>query len=120
MEKVKFLCYPRCSTCVKAKKWLENKNIDFDFRDIVLENPSAKELKSYLKISKKEIKKFFNTSGILYREMELKDKLATMSEDEMIELLSTNGKLVKRPLLIAKDQVLIGFKEEEWKEYFKI
>lgn len=120
MGKVKFLCYPRCSTCAKAKKWLENNNIDFEFRDIVVENPNVKELKSYFKTSKKELKKFFNTSGILYREMNLKDKLAAMSEDEMIKLLSTNGKLVKRPLLIAEDEVLIGFKEDEWKKYFKV
>lgn len=120
MSKVKFICYPRCSTCGKAKKWLEANSIEFEERDIVKNNPSANEIKSYLKLSAKDLKKFFNTSGILYREMNLKDKLSTMSEDEMINLLATDGKLVKRPLLILKDNVLIGFKEEEWKTYFGI
>ena len=120
MKKIEFINYPKCSTCVKAKKWLENNGIDFENRDIVINNPSAGEIKKYLKISGKEIKKFFNTSGILYREMNLKDKLADMNEDEMVELLATNGKLVKRPLIVANDEVLIGFKEEEWKSFFKV
>lgn len=120
MIKVKFINYPRCSTCVRAKKWLESNDIEFEDRDIVVNNPTEKEIKEYLKKSGKEIKKFFNTSGILYREMNLKDKLATMSEDEMIKLLATNGKLVKRPLIVAEKDVLIGFKEEEWKDFFKV
>lgn len=120
MVKVKFINYPRCSTCVKAKKWLESNDIDFEDRDIVINNPTEKEIKEYLKKSGKEIKKFFNTSGILYREMNLKDKLATMSEEEMIKLLASNGKLVKRPLVVAEKDVLIGFKEEEWKNFFKV
>ena len=103
MKDIIFFCYPRCSTCQKAKKWLE-------------ENPTEKELKEFFKKSGKELKKFFNTSGILYRELELKDKLPTMTEDEMIKLLATDGKLVKRPMIVTKDFVLNGFKEEEWKE----
>lgn len=120
MKKVEFINYPRCSTCVKARKWLENNGIDFDNRDIVTNNPNENEIKKYLKISGKELKKFFNTSGILYREMNLKDKLPDMSEDEMIKLLATDGKLVKRPLIVTEKEVLIGFKEEEWKNFFKV
>ena len=119
MGEVKFLCYPRCSTCQKAKKWLETNNIKFDERDIVKLNPNESELKEFYQNSGKELKRFFNTSGILYREMGLKDKLPNMSEDEQIKLLATDGKLVKRPLVVSKNGVLIGFKEEEWKEFFK-
>lgn len=120
MKKVEFINYPKCSTCVKARKWLENNGIEFSNRDIVTNNPSESEIKRYLKISGKELKKFFNTSGILYREMNLKEKLADMSEDEMIKLLATDGKLVKRPLLVTEEDILIGFKEEEWKNFFKV
>lgn len=120
MKKVEFINYPKCSTCVKARKWLENNGIEFENRDIVTNNPSESEIKKYLKISEKELKKFFNTSGILYREMNLKEKLADMSEDEMIKLLATDGKLVKRPLLVTEEDILIGFKEEEWKNFFKV
>lgn len=120
MQKIEFINYPKCSTCVKARKWLEKNNISFVHRDIVINNPTKDEIKNYIILSNKELKKFFNTSGILYREMNLKDKLATMSEDEMIKLLSSNGKLVKRPLLVTEDNVLIGFKEEEWKKYFNL
>lgn len=120
MKKVEFINYPKCSTCVKARKWLENNNIDFESRDIVLNNPNAKEIKSYWEKSGKDIKKFFNTSGILYREMNLKDKLVSMSIDDMINLLATNGKLIKRPLIISENAVLIGFKEEEWIKFFNI
>ena len=103
-----FIEYPKCSTCQKAKKWLQENSVEFTERDIVKDNPSEAELK-----------KFFNTSGILYREMELKDKLPTMTEDEMLKLLATDGKLVKRPMIVTKDVVLNGFKEEEWKELLK-
>ncbi len=118
MEKVKFINYPRCSTCVKARKWLEEKNIEFDNIDIVLNTPTEKELKSYFEKSGKEIKKFFNTSGIVYREMKLKDKISEMSVEECIKLLASNGKLIKRPLVVSKKGVLIAFKESEWTEFF--
>lgn len=119
MERVKFINYPKCTTCIKAKKWLIENGIDFEDRDIVKDNPNEKEIREFFKISGKELKKFFNTSGILYREMNLKDKLANMTEDEMFSLLATDGKLIKRPLIVSKKNVLIGFKEEEWKEFFK-
>ncbi|MCI7223360.1 arsenate reductase family protein [Fusobacterium sp.] len=119
MKDIVFFCYPKCSTCQKAKKWLQENSIEFTERDIVKENPTETELKKFYKKSKKELKKFFNTSGILYREMELKDKLATMTEEEMLKLLATDGKLVKRPMIVTKNVVLNGFKEEEWKELLK-
>ena len=111
---VLFLEYPKCSTCKKAKAWLESNGVAFDDRHIVEENPSAEELKIWWQMSGLPLKKFFNTSGLLYKELQLKDKLPEMSEDEMIELLSTNGMLVKRPLVIGDDFVLVGFKEAEW------
>lgn len=120
MKKVDFINYPKCTTCIKARKWLESNNVNFEARDIVLNNPTEEEIKDYLKRSRKELKKFFNTSGILYREMNLKEKLTTMSEAEMIKLLASNGKLVKRPLIVADKDVLIGFKEEEWAKFFKV
>lgn len=120
MKKVDFINYPKCTTCIKARKWLESNNVNFEARDIVLNNPTEEEIKDYLKRSGKELKKFFNTSGILYREMNLKEKLPTMSEAEMIKLLASNGKLVKRPLIVADKDVLIGFKEEEWAKFFKV
>ena len=119
MKDIVFFCYPKCSTCQKAKKWLQENLVEFTERDIVKDNPTEAELKKFLKKSKKELKKFFNTSGILYREMELKDKLPTMTEEEMLKLLATDGKLVKRPMIVTKDVVLNGFKEEEWKELLK-
>lgn len=120
MKKVGFINYPKCTTCIKARKWLESNNVNFEARDIVLNNPTEEEIKDYLKRSGKELKKFFNTSGILYREMNLKEKLTTMSEAEMIKLLASNGKLVKRPLIVADKDVLIGFKEGEWAKFFKV
>ena len=111
---VLFLEYPRCSTCKKAKAWLEGNGVAFDDRHIVEQNPTAEELKAWWEKSGLPLKKFFNTSGMLYKEMQLKDKLPTMSEEEQIELLSTNGMLVKRPLIIGEDFVLVGFKEAEW------
>lgn len=114
-----FVNYPKCSTCQKAKKWLEENNIEFDSRHIVEENPKKEELKAWLSLSKQPIKKFFNTSGILYREMNLKEKVASGTEEELLDILSTNGMLVKRPLVITDDTVLIGFKVDQWAEYFK-
>ena len=109
-----FIEYPRCSTCQKAKKWLEEHRIEYTDRHIVEENPSYNELKEWHKKSGLPLKKFFNTSGMLYKEMQLKDKLPDMSEEEQWKLLATNGMLVKRPLVIAGDTVLVGFKEAEW------
>ena len=115
MSKV-FINYPKCSTCKKAEKFLKENNIEFINRNIVEENPSAEELALQMEKSGLEPRKFFNTSGVLYREMNLKDKIKTMSKEEMIEILSTNGMLVKRPLLVMDDKVLVGFKEENYKE----
>ncbi|NLY47258.1 MAG: arsenate reductase family protein [Tissierella sp.] len=109
-----FICYPKCSTCKKAKKYLEENNIEFEERNIKEDNPSVDELKEWIHKSNYEIKRFFNTSGILYREMNLKDKLPEMTEDEIIELLATDGMLVKRPILIGEETVLVAFKENEW------
>ncbi len=113
---VKFICYPKCTTCQKAKKWLEENNITYEIRDIKLDNPSYGELSLWYGLSGLPLKKFFNTSGLLYKSMNLKDKLPHMSEDEMLKLLSTDGMLVKRPLLIGDDFVLTGFREKEWSE----
>lgn len=111
-----FIEYPKCSTCKKAKKYLEDNNIKFIDRNIVEETPTVDELTSWIKLSKKPINKFFNTSGILYRQMELSKKLPSMSDDEIIELLSSNGMLIKRPILVLNNNVLIGFREKEWEE----
>ena len=113
---VLFIEYPKCSTCQKAKKWLINNNVEFEDRNIVENTPTEKELKKWITESKKDIKKFFNTSGLLYKSLDLKNKLPTMSEDEMLSLLSSDGMLVKRPLLIGDSFVLVGFKEGDWKE----
>ena len=111
-----FLEYPKCSTCKKAKKWLEDNNITFDDRHIVENNPTKEELKKWHQESGLAIKKFFNTSGMKYRELNLKDKLPNMTEDEMYEVLASDGMLVKRPMIINGNIVLTGFKESEWKE----
>ena len=111
---VLFLEYPKCTTCKKAKAWLESNGVAFDDRHIVEKNPTAAELKAWWQMSGLPLKKFFNTSGLLYKELKLKDKIPTMTEEEQIELLSTNGMLVKRPLIIGDDFVLVGFKEAEW------
>lgn len=111
-----FICYPKCTTCQKARKWLAANSIELTERHIVEDNPSYEELKSWHEKSNLPLKKFFNTSGILYREMKLKDKLASMDADEMLKLLSSNGMLVKRPLLVTDNAVLVGFKEAEWEE----
>lgn len=108
------VCYPKCTTCQKAKKWLTEKGISFEERDIKTENPTKEELEAWYKKSGLPLKRFFNTSGILYKEMKLKDRLPEMTEDEQLTLLSTDGMLVKRPILISDEQVLVGFKEKEW------
>ena len=110
------LVYRKCSTCQKALKWLDSHNVDYIERPIVEENPSYEELSKWYAISGLPLKKFFNTSGILYKEMNLKDKLPSMTEDEMLKFLATNGKLVKRPLVIGDDFVITGFKESQWEE----
>ena len=111
-----FLCYPKCTTCQKAKKWLEENHIAYDLRDIQQENPTYEELAEWQRRSGLPLKKFFNTSGLQYKALGLKDRLPGMSEDEQLQLLATNGMLVKRPLVVAEDFVLTGFKEKEWTE----
>ena len=113
---IKFICYPKCTTCQKAKKWLDDNKIEYELRDIKENNPSLDELTAWYKTSRLPLKKFFNTSGLLYKSMELKDKLPNMSEEEQLKLLATDGMLVKRPLIIGKGFVLVGFKESEWSE----
>lgn len=113
---IKFICYPKCTTCQKAKKWLDDNKIEYALRDIKECNPTLAELTEWYKMSGLPLKKFFNTSGLLYKSMELKTKLPTMSEEEQLKLLATDGMLVKRPLVIGKDFVLVGFKESEWSE----
>ena len=110
------LVYRKCSTCIKALKWLDANGVDYVERAIVEENPTFEELKEWYGKSGMPLKKFFNTSGLLYKEMQLKDKLPTMSEEEQLRLLATDGKLVKRPLVVGEDFVLTGFKEAEWNE----
>lgn len=114
-----FLEYPKCSTCQKAKKWLDEQNVNYSDRHIVENNPTFEELKEWHKKSGLPLKKFFNTSGLLYKSMGLKDKLPQMSEDEQLKLLATNGMLVKRPILITDKAVLPGFKEQLWEEAVK-
>jgi arsenate reductase len=110
------LVYRKCSTCIKALKWLDANGVEYVERAIVEENPTYEELKEWYGKSGMPLKKFFNTSGVLYKEMQLKDKLPTMSEEEQLKLLATDGKLVKRPLVVGEDFVLTGFKEAEWNE----
>lgn len=111
-----FVEYPQCSTCKKAKKWLDGHGVSYTDRHIKEENPNAGELKEWHERSGLELKKFFNTSGMLYKEMKLKDKLPGMSQEEMYELLASDGMLVKRPLVIGEDFVLVGFREAQWEE----
>ena len=113
---LKLICYPKCTTCQKAKKWLDDQKIAYEYRDIKLENPTREELSLWQKKSGLPMKKFFNTSGLLYKSMDLKNKLPAMTEDAMLDLLASDGMLVKRPLLIADVFVLVGFKEAEWSE----
>ena len=111
---IKFICYPKCTTCQRAKKWLDDNKIEYELRDIKLDNPTLEELTKWYNKSGLPIKKFFNTSGLLYKSLDLKNKLLEMSEEEMLKLLATDGMLVKRPLLIGDDFVFVGFKETEW------
>ena len=111
-----FIEYPKCSTCQKAKKWLDAHKLTYEDRHIVEKNPTAEELKEWIRRSGLEIKRFFNTSGMKYKELGLKDKLPSLSEEEKIALLAVDGMLVKRPLVITENQVLVGFKEKEWEE----
>lgn len=114
-----FVYYPRCSTCQKAKKWLDENNLKYTERHIVEDNPTYEDLKDWYSRSGLPLKKFFNTSGLLYKDMKLKDKLPGMSEDEQLKLLATNGMLVKRPVVVDGNTVLLGFKEAEWAEKLK-
>ena len=114
-----FICYPKCTTCQKAQKWLDENGISYTFRDIKMENPTYNELTAWHERSGLPLKRFFNNSGLLCKSMGLKDKLPQMSEDEMLKLLATDGMLVKRPLLVSDEFVLVGFKETEWTEQLK-
>lgn len=114
-----FLCYPKCSTCQKARKWLEEQGISFDERDIKQNNPTVEELRTWYARSGLPLKRFFNTSGMQYKALGLKDKLPDMSEEEQLALLATDGMLVKRPLLVDEDFVLTGFKQTEWEQTLK-
>ncbi len=114
-----FVEYPKCSTCQKAKKWLDENELAYTDRHIKEENPTAEELKEWHKKSGLPLKKFFNTSGLLYKEMNLKDKIPAMTEEEQYQLLSTDGMLVKRPIIVDNDTILVGFKEETWKKALK-
>ena len=113
---IKYICYPKCTTCQRAKKWLDDKKLDYEIRDIKLDKPTLEELTEWYKKSGLPLKKFFNTSGLLYKSLDLKNKLPEMTENDMLKLLSTDGMLVKRPILIGDDFVLVGFKEVEWAE----
>ena len=116
---LKFICYPKCTTCQKAKKWLDDNNIEYELRDIKLQNPNLEELTDWYKRSGLPLKRFFNTSGLLYKSLDLKNKLPEMTEPEMLRLLSTDGMLVKRPILVSDTFVLVGFKETEWANTIK-
>lgn len=111
-----FICYPKCTTCQRAKKWLDDRHVAYDLRDIKTNNPTRAELEFWYKTSGQPLKKFFNTSGLLYKSLALKTRLPAMSEAEQLDLLATDGMLVKRPLLIGDGFVLVGFKEAEWEE----
>lgn len=117
---MKFICYPKCTTCQKAQKWLDSKGVSYEVRDIKTDNPTYEELSELYKKSGLPLKRFFNTSGLLYKSMALKDKLPTMSEEEQLRLLATDGMLVKRPILVDGNIVLVGFKESEWSEKVKV
>ena len=116
---VKFICYPKCSTCKKAQEWLEQNGIEYEIRDIKSDNPTYNELKGWYEKSGLPLKKFFNTSGMLYRSMELKDKLPDMSEDEQLALLASDGMIVKRPIATDGDTVLVGFNADKWEKLKK-
>ena len=113
---INFICYPRCTTCQKARAWLDKNNVQYELRDIKEDNPSEEELFEWYKKGSIPLKRFFNTSGLLYKSLDLKNKLPGLSDEEMINLLATDGMLVKRPLLIGEDFVLVGFKEADWEK----
>ena len=113
---IEFICYPKCTTCQRAQKWLDDNNIKYTLRNIKEQNPSLDELTEWHKASGLPLKKFFNTSGLLYKSMALKDKLPQMSEEEQLKLLSTDGMLVKRPIIVGSNFVRVGFKESEWND----
>ena len=116
---IEFICYPKCTTCQKAKKWLDDNGVEYSLRDIKLEEPTPEELSAWYEKSGLPLRKFFNTSGLLYKSLGLKTKLPEMSEDEMLALLATDGMLVKRPILVGDGFVLAGFKESDWSEKVK-
>ena len=111
-----FICYPRCTTCQKARKWLDDHDVEYIFRDIKMDRPTREEIAAWQKNGNLPLKRFFNTSGLLYREKNLSKRIPGMSEDELLDLLATDGMMVKRPLLIGNDIVLVGFREKEWEE----
>lgn len=113
------ICYPKCGTCQKAEKWMKSHGVEYSYRPIKEENPTKEELKLWLDKSGLPISKFFNTSGLLYKEHNMKDKVKVLSEDELLDILASNGMMVKRPILLSNDNVLVGFKEEEWEQLFK-
>ena len=113
---IKFICYPRCTTCQRARAFLDENQIEYELRDIKLQNPTRDELAMWHKRSGLPLKKFFNTSGLLYKSLNLKERLPQMSEDEMLDLLASDGMLVKRPIIVAGDTVLVGFKAPEWEK----
>ena len=115
-DDMQFVCYPKCTTCKKAQKWLDDNGKSYEVRDIKENNPTYEELKCWHEKSGLPLKRFFNTSGLLYKSMALKDKLPAMSEEEQLKLLATDGMLVKRPILVSGDTVLVGFKEAEWEK----
>ena len=119
MYKNLFVCYPKCSTCKKAERWLAEHGIEYEMRDIKLERPTAEELAQWQQKSGLALKRFFNTSGLLYKEMKLKDRLPELSDTEKLELLALDGMLVKRPILVTQNGVLVGFREKEWEELLK-
>ncbi len=114
-----FICYPKCTTCAKARKWLDEQKIPYIFRDIKTDNPTVSELRAFYEKSGLPLKRFWNTSGQGYRSLDMKNRLPSMTEDEQLDLLSTDGMLVKRPILVGEDFVLVGFKEAEWSEKLK-
>ena len=116
MIKIELIWYSKCSTCKKARKYLEDNNYNFNLRDIIEETPTKDEFKEYISLSNKNINNFFNTSGLIYRELKLKDKLNDMSTEEKLNLLVSNAKLIKRPILVCNNKVLVGFREKEWSE----
>ncbi|MBR6562431.1 MAG: arsenate reductase family protein [Clostridia bacterium] len=116
---IKFICYPKCTTCQRAQKWLDSQGVSYELRDIKLDNPSLAELTEWYNKSGLPIRKFFNTSGLLYKSLDLKNKLPEMNEVEMLSLLATDGMLVKRPIVVTEDAVLVGFKESDWEKIIK-